>query len=378
MPDDTNADMVGVVSDDLQAAVQFFSVRGGRIVGQRGFIMENPVEASAATLMTDALMYAYSQAEPEDIPPVIMVSEEPDSREALVEILSSVRTHGVSIRVPQRGDKSAMLDTVLTNASQALVSHKSKRSADLVTRSSALSQIQEALGLASAPLRIECIDVSHISGTNVVASLVVFEDGLPFKKDYRRFIIDNPRDDTESIHQVVVRQFGQRTEQAHRPYRPSLLVVDGGQPQVNAAAKALNEIGLGSLYVIGLAKRMEEIWIPGRDYPVILPRTSEALFMLQRIRDEAHRFAITFHRERRSKSMIDSVLDEIPGLGPVRKKALLKEFGSLKKIKAASVDDLSNAAGIGAAQAQIVFQTLQRMDLPTPSVDPETGEIIES
>jgi excinuclease ABC subunit C len=268
------------------------------------------------------------------------------------------------------------METVLANAGGALGIHKTKRSADLVTRSKALAEIQVALGLPDAPLRIECIDVSHISGTNVVASLVVFEDGIPRKKDYRQFIINDPRDDTASIAQVVTRRFKEHEEL--RPYRPNLLVIDGGLPQVNAAAKSLELSGVGNMHVIGLAKRMEEIWRPGDAYPVILPRNSEALFMLQRVRDEAHRFAISLHRNRRSKGMVDSVLDDIPGLGPVKKKALLAHFGSLKKVAQANVDELATVAGIGPIQAEQIWQFLSESNTEETSINTATGEIIET
>ena len=376
LADATNADFVGLAFDDLQSSVQVFTVREGRIVGQRGFIMENSVEADKHQLITDALMYVYASADKNDVATEILVSEDADSVDSVMELLGEVREAKVSIRVPSRGDKRTLMETVVSNAQQALTSHKLKRSADLVTRSQALSEIQDALGLASPPLRMECIDVSHIQGTNVVASLVVFEDGMPYKKDYRRFIIENPRDDTASIKQVISRHFAEKEEAAHRPYRPNLLVIDGGLPQVNAAAQALNELGLASMYVVGLAKRMEEIWLPDAKYPIVLPRNSEALFMLQRLRDEAHRFAITLHRDRRSKSMVDSVLDSIDGLGPARKKSLLKAFGSLKKLKAASVDEITAVEGFGPALAQSVHEQLQGTTSGV-SVNMTTGEIID-
>jgi excinuclease ABC subunit C len=213
-------------------------------------------------------------------------------------------------------------------------------------------------------------------GQEVVASLVVFEDGLPYKKDYRRFIIDDPRDDTTSIKQVVLRHFRARSDQAHRPYRPNLLVIDGGLPQVNAAAAALNEVGLGSMYVVGLAKRMEEVWLPGAQYPLVLPRSSEALFLLQRIRDEAHRFAITLHRSRRSSAMLDSILDNVPGLGPTRRKALLAHFGSVSAIRTAELEQLEKVPGIGPVQAQALYDAL-RGHSATPAFNTATGEIIE-
>ncbi len=376
LPDDTFADIVGLSHDDLQSAVQVFSVRSGRIVGQRGFIMENSVDATSESLMTDALMHIYSGTTKDEIPTEVLVSHEPESASSLAELLGTIRQAQISVRVPSRGDKKMLMDTVLINAGQALGLHKTKRSTDLVTRSKALAEIQEALGLTDAPLRIECIDVSHISGTYVVASLVVFEDGIPKKKDYRQFIIEDPRDDTASIAQVVSRRFKDHDEK--RPYRPNLLVIDGGLPQVNAAAKALEAAGVGNMHVVGLAKRMEEIWTPGASFPVILPRNSEALFMLQRVRDEAHRFAITLHRNRRSKGMVDSVLDDVPGLGPVKKKAVLAHFGSLKKVAAASEIELSEVPGIGPVQAAQIWQFLNDEESGEVAVNTATGEIIES
>jgi excinuclease ABC subunit C len=376
LPDDTFADVVGLHHDDLQSAVQVFSVRGGRIVGQRGFIMENPVDATSESLMTDALMHIYATATKEEIPGEVLASHEPESAASLAELLGVIRQTQISVRVPARGDKRLLMETVINNAGQSLGLHKTKRSADLVTRSKALAEMQEAIGLPDAPLRIECIDVSHISGSNVVASLVVFEDGIPKKKDYRQFIIENPRDDTASIAQVVSRRFKDHDEA--RPYRPNLLVIDGGLPQVNAAAKALEASGVGNMHVVGLAKRMEEIWKPGAKYPIILPRSSEALFMLQRVRDEAHRFAITLHRNRRSKGMVDSQLDDIPGLGPVKKKALLAHFGSLKKISQATQEQLQEVAGIGPSQATEIRQFLAQDNSSESAVNTATGEIIES
>ena len=376
LPDDTFADVVGLHHDDLQSAVQVFSVRGGRIVGQRGFIMENSVDATSKSLMTDALMHIYATATKEEIPGEVLVSHEPESAVSLAELLGGIRQTQISVRVPARGDKRLLMETVLNNAGQSLGLHKTKRSADLVTRSKALAEMQEAIGLPDAPLRIECIDVSHISGSNVVASLVVFEDGIPKKKDYRQFIIENPRDDTASIAQVVTRRFKEHDEK--RPYRPNLLVIDGGLPQVNAAAKALEASGVGNMHVIGLAKRMEEIWKPGAKYPIILPRNSEALFMLQRVRDEAHRFAISLHRNRRSKGMVDSRLDDIAGLGPIKKKALLTHFGSLKKISLASQAQLQEVPGIGPSQAAQILEFLDQANARDSGVNTATGEIIES
>ncbi|MEN9741272.1 MAG: Excinuclease, UvrABC system protein, partial [Actinomycetota bacterium] len=305
-----------------------------------------------------------------------LTNELPDSLDSLQQLLTEVRQTKLDIRVPARGDKKTLMESVLVNASQALVSHKSRRSTDLIARTQALNELQEALGLAKAPLRIECIDVAHIQGTNVVASLVVFEDGLPAKKDYRHFIIENPRDDTRSIFQVVTRRFASHKEQSG-PYRPNLLVIDGGIPQVNSAARALSEAGISNMYVIGLAKKMEEIFLPGNNVPIVLPRNSEALFLLQRIRDEAHRFANTHHGQRRSKSMVESVLDEVAGLGPVKKKALLAQFGSLKKIRAASMDELMQVNGIGQKQAEEIIAKLAETGSTPAGLNVTTGEIID-
>jgi excinuclease ABC subunit C len=375
LPMDANADLIAISHDDLQSAAQVFTVRHGRVTGQRGFIMENSVEATSRSLMTDSLMHLYANAPSEDIPVEVLTNFEPESSASLSELLSAIRGSYVDVRVPMRGDKRALMETVKSNADQALMLHKSKRSADLVTRSQALAEIQQALDLPDAPLRIECIDVSHISGTNVVASLVVFEDGIPRKKDYRHFIIEDPRDDTASIAQVVDRRFKQHDEA--RPYRPNLLVIDGGLPQVNAAAKALEINGVSNMHVVGLAKRMEEIWRPGAEYPIIMPRGSEALFMLQRVRDEANRFAITFQRERRSKSMVASPLDAIPGLGPVKKKALLAAFGSLKKIQLATEQELMAVSGIGEVQAHEIRIALASNIPQVGAVNMATGEIID-
>ena len=373
---ETNADLVAIANDELQSAVQVFRVRAGRIVGQFGFVMENPVESTQGLLMLDALMHVYQGATSSDIPTEILVNITPEDHESIEEILASVREAKVRIRVPERGDKKTLLETVHENAMQALTAYKSKRSTDLVSRSQALSEIQQALALEQSPLRIECIDVSHIAGTQVVASLVVFEDGLPNKKEYRHFIIENPRDDTASIAEVVSRRFGADSKSNTR-YQPSLLVIDGGLPQVNSASRALESVGVTDVPVIGLAKRLEEIWLPEEKYPVILPRSSEGLFMLQRLRDEAHRFAITFHRQRRSKSMIDSLLDDISGLGPMKKKHLMKTFGSLKRLRSASIEEIASVNGINEELARTIHKKLHEDSSPSTAVNVTTGEIID-
>jgi excinuclease ABC subunit C len=312
------------------------------------------------------------------VPRQVLVPCLPDNADELATWLSQLRGSHVSLRVPQRGDKRALAETVHRNAKDALAQHKLKRAGDFNARSEALQSIQEFLGLADAPLRIECIDISHVQGTDVVASLVVFEDGLPRKSDYRHYAIreaagDGRSDDVASIAEVTRRRFQRHVADAERPlvedgksrrfaYPPNLFVVDGGAPQVNAAAAVLDELGVTDVAVIGLAKRLEEVWVPSRKGepadPIILPRNSEGLYMLQRVRDEAHRFAISYHRSKRSKRMTASALDDVPGLGEQRRKALVTHFGSVAKLKGASVEELVAVPGIGAATAKAVLVAL--------------------
>jgi excinuclease ABC subunit C len=310
----------------------------------------------------------------------------PPDAEALEEWLSGRRGSRVSLRVPQRGDKKALLDTVARNAAEALALHKTKRASDLTTRSRALHEIQEALGLDDAPLRIECYDVSNLQGTHVVASMIVFEDGLARKSEYRRFSIRglDGTDDVASIYEVISRRFRRYLEEREETgeldvlgdreeedepgvvtpprrkfaYPPNLVVIDGGQPQVAAAARALDELGIDDVSVCGLAKRLEEVWLPGEDSPVIMPRTSEGLYLLQRVRDEAHRFAITYHRKKRSAALTTSELDAVPGLGPARKATLLRHFGSVRRIAGASVDEIAGLPGIGPRIAETIAAAL--------------------
>jgi excinuclease ABC subunit C len=319
----------------------------------------------------------------ESVPREVLVPELPDDADVYAELLSELRGSRVSLRVPQRGDKRALMETVERNAKEAFARHRVKRASDLTARSLALSELQEALDLPEAPLRIECIDVSHVQQTNVVASMVVFEDGLAKKSDYRRFSVTHGTDDTAAMAEVVRRRFarhlkeqedrleGQRAgtgvaAEEGRPrrfaYPPNLLVVDGGAPQVAAAARSLDELGVVDVAVCGLAKRMEEVWLPGEPDPLILPRTSEALYLLQRVRDEAHRFAITYHRQKRSTSMLVSLLDDVPGLGETRRKALMKRFGSLKRLRAASVEELMEVPGIGRRTAEAVQAAIAQPD----------------
>jgi excinuclease ABC subunit C len=447
--DGTDADVIGICEDELEAAVQIFHVRGGRVRGQRGWVVEKVEDIDTGGLVGQFLQQLYGDQEPEAVPKEILVPALPDDAEAVQIWLATRRGYGVELRVPQRGDKRTLMETVERNAKQSLALHKTKRASDLTTRGQALEDIAEALGMEQAPLRIECYDISHTQGAEVVASMVVFEDALPRKSEYRRFTIKTVegQDDVRSMHEVISRRFkrylaeasrageallpdaefedngptsteadaeaeageiGAADEAAHvagdatgdgtadetsaasvredKPlsrsaYPPQLVLVDGGAPQVAAAARALAELGIEEVAVAGIAKRMEEIWQPGEQDPVILPRTSEALYLLQRVRDEAHRFAITFHRQRRSKAMTSGgLLDGIPGLGEVRRKALLKHFGSVKAVRAASVDELAAVPGLGRATAETLHEAIaqrSRSSSRPAAVNTATGELLE-
>jgi len=448
--DGTDADVVAFAEDALEAAVQVFHVRGGRVRGQRGWVVDKVEDVTTGDLVEQFCLQVYGADDADTVPREILVPELPPDREVLEQLLRELRGARVTLRVPQRGDKRALLETVARNAQQAFTQHKLKRATDLTARSQALAELQDSLGLDTAPLRIECFDVSHVQGTNVVASMVVFEDGLPRKSEYRRFAIrgtgarpgadsssanGSPRvtghgpgaddmppagpagdpagGDVQWIHEAVRRRMARYLDERidtgeeaddtqddegdpaalpQRPspvdpetgrprrfaYPPNLLVVDGGAPQVAAAAAALAELGIEDVALCGLAKRLEEVWLPGEDQPVILPRTSEALYLLQRVRDEAHRFAITYHRQKRSRAMTTSALDGVPGLGETRKKALLTRFGSLKRLRAASVEDIMAVPGVGRRTAEAVAAALHREDAqPGPAVDPVTGEVLD-
>lgn len=362
-----DCDIFALVTEELEASVQVFHVRQGRIRGQRGWIIERSDDHTPAELTTDYLRQAYSGLDADAIPKEILVDTLPADLESLEAWLSEQRGSRVTVRVPERGEKKAALDTVGKNAKEALIQHKLKRSSDLTTRSQALKEIQEHLDLPEAPLRIECIDISHTQGSNVVASLVVFEDGMARKRDYRHFAIhgEAAADDTASMYDVVSRRFSRYLEQttSEEPderfgYRPSLLVVDGAGPQVAAATRALTDLGIVDISVVGLAKRLEEIWLPDDPFPVILPRNSEGLFLMQRLRDEAHRFAITYHRSKRAKAMTSSVLDDIPGLGESKRTALLRHFGSVKKVRAATAEEICEVKGIGPSLAAKIVTAL--------------------
>jgi excinuclease ABC subunit C len=367
--DQTDADLFGIADDELAAAVSMFIVRGGRIRGVRGWVIDKELERDLPELVEYALQNVYAPtdgAEPQEIPREVIIPVDPEDKTEVAMWLAAIRGSKVDLHVAQRGDKAALAKTALTNAKYSLMLYKTRRSADFTSRADALAGIQKALNLEAAPLRIECFDVSHLSGTNVVASMVVFEDGLAKKDHYRRFSIDETQDDTDSIYQVLSRRLKYLREPEvieedsssnKFSYRPSLLIVDGGLPQVNAAQRAINESGVAGLTVIGLAKRLEEVWRPKQDFPVILPRATDELFLLQRIRDEAHRFAITYQRQKRSSTM-SSALSEIPGLGEKRVNALLKHFGSAKRLKLATADEIAEVAGIGQVLAQQIQETL--------------------
>ncbi|MFD8084927.1 excinuclease ABC subunit UvrC [Kitasatospora sp. NPDC059722] len=411
LADATDADLLALAEDELEAAVQIFHVRGGRVRGQRGWVTDKVEDVDTAGLVEHALQQLYGGAtadeRSESVPREVLVPALPEPDGPVREWLSGLRGSQVDLRVPQRGDKKDLMATVQRNAQQALALHKTKRASDLTTRSRALQEIADALELDSVPLRIECFDISHLQGEDVVASMVVFEDGLARKSEYRRFQIKGfaGQDDVRSMHEVISRRFrrylqereqtgewavveseddqpedGPRTEDG-RPkrfaYPPQLLVVDGGQPQVAAARRALDELGIDDVALCGLAKRLEEVWLPGEDDPVVLPRSSEGLYLLQRVRDEAHRFAIGYQRSKRSKRLTAGELDSVPGLGETRRQALLKHFGSLKRLRAATVDELCAVPGIGRRTAETVAAALSSRTPAAPAVNTATGEIIE-
>ncbi|MCX5089508.1 excinuclease ABC subunit UvrC [Streptomyces sp. NBC_00365] len=445
LADATDADLMAVAEDELEAAVQIFHVRGGRVRGQRGWVTDKVEAVTTGDLVEHALQQLYGEETGDSVPKEVLVPALPDPVEPVQEWLTERRGSNVSLRIPQRGDKKALMETVQRNALQALGLHKTKRASDLTTRSRALEEIAGALDLDSAPLRIECYDISHLQGDDVVASMVVFEDGLQRKSEYRRFQIKGfeGQDDVRSMHEVITRRFrrylaekertgewtdgenastegasteGASTEGASaegvtqgnatpesavlesdttgnafagnafteddgRPkrfaYPPQLVVVDGGQPQVAAAKKALDELGIDDIAVCGLAKRLEEVWLPDEDDPVVLPRTSEGLYLLQRVRDEAHRFAITYQRTKRAKRFRASPLDEVAGLGETRKQALIKHFGSVKKLRSATIDQICEVPGIGRKTAEAVAVALAQAAPAAPAVNTATGEIME-
>ncbi len=398
--DGADADVIALAEDPLEVAVQIFYVRGGRVRGQRGWVADRVDEGGTPELVEDFLLQLYG-GDPDAIPREILVPALPPDVETFEQLFADLRGSRVQIRVPQRGPKLSLQETVARNAGQSLALHKTKRASDLTTRNRALEEIQQALELGEVPLRIECYDVSNLQGTEVVASMVVFEDGLARKGEYRRFVIRgvDGQNDVASMHEVITRRFRRLLDEVAtstevtgdngpmlvdpetgRPrkfaYAPGLVVVDGGPPQVAAAQQALEQLGITDIPVCGLAKRLEEVWVPGQADPVILARSSEGLYLLQRIRDEAHRFAITHHRGRRSKSMVESLLDDVPGLGEVRRKTLVRHFGSLKKLRAASVEEIALVPGIGPRTAEAIKSAVTTS--PTGSVSGQTAPVINT
>ncbi len=384
LPADEDADLFGIAEDELSAAVQHFVIRGGRVRGVRALTLDKELDISGPELVDQVLQQAYGDAP--DVPRRVLVPSLPEDARELEQWLRERRGRKVEIAVAQRGQRAELMRTATLNAQQALLRHKMRRTSDYVSRTQALTDLQEAIGMDEAPLRIECFDISHLGGTNVVASMVVFEDGLPRKDQYRSFNIGETTDDTDSMYQVLRRRLshldtdplraatndfeagtvdvtgdepveGTRRSKPRFAYRPQLLIVDGGQPQVQAAARALRDSGHPEIALCGIAKRLEEIWVPDDDYPVILPRTSEALYLVQRLRDEAHRFAITHQRKRRRRD-IATVLSEIPGLGEARIKALLKHFGSVAALRAATPEQITEVNGIGPVLAATIHGRL--------------------
>ena len=452
LPDGTDCDVIGLAEDQLEAAVQIFYVRGGRVRGQRGWVVDKVEDIGTAELVEQFLGQVYrddpasdqqqttgpeapasettdrhaagrrtaadqrsaadrrsaagqrSAADQQAVPREVLVSALPPDPASVQDWLAARRGGRVSLRVPQRGDKRTLLETVTRNAAQSLALHKTRRASDLTTRSRALAEIAEALGLDTAPLRIECYDVSNLQGTNVVASMVVFEDGLARKSEYRKFAIRGlgGTDDLAAIYEVITRRFrrylAEREADAEPAdaepadttgaapvepngirrkfaYPPSLLVIDGAAGQVEAAVRALADLGITDIAVCGLAKRLEEVWLPGEDSPVIMPRTSEGLYLLQRVRDEAHRFAITYHRAKRSAAQTVSELDQVPGLGPARRAALLKHFGSVRRLRQATPEQIAEVPGLGPRLAEVIASALGGQDTGNgPAAEPAERE----
>ncbi|OLT30319.1 excinuclease ABC subunit C [Nocardiopsis sp. CNR-923] len=400
LPDSTDCDVIAMADDQLEAAVQIFHVRGGRIRGQRGYVVDKVTDAGPDELMETFLGQLYGgaqEAADEDggtggaVPRQVLVSDAPADTGAVASWLSGLRGSAVDVRVPRRGDKRDLMETVAKNAREALARHKTHRAGDLSTRGRALNEVQEALDLPEAPLRIECYDVSNLQGEHVVASMVVFEDGLARKSEYRRFSIRGSgtggaeQHDVAAMYEVIKRRFtryleesaqagevarmGESGEHGDRPvgdapppgkfaYPPNLVVVDGARPQAEAARRALEELGIEDIAVCGLAKRLEEVWLPDDEDPVILPRAGEGLYLLQRVRDEAHRFAVAYHRQKRAKALTGSRLDDLPGLGPTRRTALIKEFGSVRRLSSATAEEIAAVPGIGPKLAEAVHAHL--------------------
>ena len=397
LPDQTDADIFGLYLEEIDAAVTLFLVRKGRILGARSWIVERPDESTAEEIMEKILLNHYLTEGLEDFPREVLVSYLPESINAVEEIISDRSGHRIEVRVPQRGEKKELHETVIRNSQDALNRYRLKRTSDLSTRTQALAQLQESLEMKEAPLRIECFDISNLQGTQMVASMVVFEDGVPKKSEYRRFEINLPEngtlDDTAAINQVLTRRLNRlkiesdldKNETVEKlikkfAYKPQLIIVDGGKPQVSAAARALAGF---DITFCGIAKRLEEVWLPNQKDPIIFPRNSEAMYLIQRIRDEAHRFAITYHRSKRSKAMLESTLEDIPGLGQARARSLITHFGSVTKLRGASEEQIAQLPGIGSKLAKTIAEYLGDTGMagkvPAASgIDMASGEILDS
>ena len=366
---DEDLDIIGVSDDELEASVQVFFVRRGRVVGRKGLVLDKVEELSDGALVGRVMESMYGDEPPTGVPKQVLVPTVPDDVALYEEWLAMLRGSKVAIRVPQRGDRRQLLETVTHNAREEFVRHRTRRASDHNTRSRALAELQDALQLPEAPLRIECYDMAHLQGTDYVGSMVVLEDGMPAKKEYRRFKVNiDGNDDYAAMEEVLTRRLQAYLDERDQPieergekpgkfaYPPQLLVVDGGKGQLGVAERVVNELGLADeIPVAALAKRFEEVYVPGSSAPVRITRGSEALFMLQRIRDEAHRFANSFHRERRSKRMTSSSLDGIPGLGPARRDRLVKALGGVRAVKAADLESLRALSFLPNAVAQAVF-----------------------
>lgn len=397
LPDQTDADIFGLYLEEIDAAVTLFLVRKGRILGARSWIVERPDESTAEEIMEKILLNHYLTEGLEDFPKEVLLSYLPESINAVEEIISDRSGHRIEVRVPQRGEKKELHETVTRNSQDALNRYRLKRTSDLSTRTQALAQLQESLEMKEAPLRIECFDISNLQGTQMVASMVVFEDGVPKKSEYRRFEINLPEngtlDDTAAINQVLTRRLNRlkiesdldKNETDEKlikkfAYKPQLIIVDGGKPQVSAAARALAGF---DITFCGIAKRLEEVWLPNQKDPIIFPRNSEAMYLIQRIRDEAHRFAITYHRSKRSKAMLESTLEDIPGLGQARARSLITHFGSVTKLRGASEEQIAQLPGIGSKLAKTIAEYLGDTGMagkvPAASgIDMASGEILDS
>ena len=374
-----SVDVIGLFDDDLEASLQVFYVRHGRVVGRRGFMVDKVEDLTPGEFLNRILENLYGDEPAMGYPKSVLVPFLPDDMDTYTEWLCGMRGSAVDIRIPQRGDKRSLHETVTMNAREEFTRQRMKRASDHNARSKALSEIQDLLRLPEAPLRIECYDMAHLHGTDYVGSMVVLEDGLPAKREYRRFKIKtvDGNDDYAAMREVLTRRLSAYIAERDEPtgdkpgrfaYPPQLLLVDGGKGQLSVAIEVVKELGLeDEIPVASLAKKFEEVFIPGQLHPVNVPRGSEALYMLQRIRDEAHRFANSFHRELRDKRMKESVLDGIAGLGESRRTRLVKELGTLKAVKETPLDQLQALPWLPDAVALAIFQKIHGDSSDTPT-----------